>query len=79
MQPEGEFGVMQLAGESCAVVTHKGSYDGLGKTCQRIYGGWLPKSAYHLRDVPVFDQYLNSPQNTQPEDLVTLIHVPLSV
>jgi AraC family transcriptional regulator len=78
VQPEGEFGVMELAGGSYAVVMHKGPYEGLGKTYQRIYGDWLPKSGYRLRDVPAFEQYLNSPQNTKPKDLVTLIHVPLS-
>ena len=77
VQPEGEFGVMEIAGGSYAVVTHKGPYDGLGKTYQRVYGGWLPKSGYRLRDVPAFEQYLNSPRDTKPEDLLTLIHVPL--
>jgi effector-binding domain-containing protein len=30
-----------------------------------------------LRDVPAFEQYLNSPRDTKPEDLLTLIHVPV--
>jgi AraC family transcriptional regulator len=77
VQPEGEFGVMDLTGGTYAVVTHKGPYEDLGETYQRIYGGWLPKSGYNLSDVPAFEQYLNSPLNTKPEDLVTLIHVPL--
>jgi AraC family transcriptional regulator len=77
VQPEGEFGVMELAGGSYAVIRHKGPYEELGKTYQKIYGGWLPKSGYHLRDVPAFEQYLNSPMNTKPEELVTLIHVPV--
>jgi AraC family transcriptional regulator len=78
VQPEGEFGVMEFAGGRYVVVEHKGLYEELGKTYQRIYGGWLPKSGYQLRDVPAFEQYLNSPRNTKPEDLATLIHVPLS-
>lgn len=78
VRPEGEFGVMELAGGSYAVATHRGPYEGLGKTYQRVYGDWLPRSGYHLRDVPAFEQYLNSPQDTEPENLLTLIHVPLS-
>ena len=78
VQPEGEFGVMELAGGSYAVVTHKGPYEGLGKTYQRVYGGWLPQSGYQPREAPSFEQYLNSPQNAKPEDLETLLHVPLS-
>jgi AraC family transcriptional regulator len=78
VQPDGEFGVMEIPGGSYAVVLHEGPYEGLGKTYQRIYGAWLPRSGHHLRDVPAFEQYLNSPRDTKPEDLQTLIHVPLS-
>ena len=77
VSPEGEFGVMELAGGRYAVVTHRGPYEELGKAYQRIYGAWLPRSGYELRDVPAFEQYLNSPQTAQPQDLLTLIHVPL--
>jgi len=77
VQPEGEFGVMEFPAGTYGVVTHKGPYEELGKMYQKIYGGWLPKSGYRLRDSPAFEQYLNSPQNTKPEDLVTLIHVPI--
>ena len=55
---------------------HTGPYDGLGKAYQWIYGGWLPRSGYSLRDAPAFEQYLNSPQNANAEDLLTLIHLP---
>ena len=77
VQPEGDFGVMDLPGGKYAVVNHKGPYENLSGTYRRIYGGWLPTSGYELRDTPGFEQYLNSPQNTRPEDLITLIHVPL--
>jgi len=78
IQPEGEFGVADLAGGAYAIFTHKGPYEELGKTYQRIYGGWLPQSGHQLRDVPAFEQYLNSPQSARPEDLLTLIHIPIS-
>jgi AraC family transcriptional regulator len=77
VQPEGEFGLMELAGGNYGVVTHRGPYERLGKTYQKIYGGWLPASGHQLRDAPAFEQYLNSPRDTRPEDLVTLIHVPV--
>ena len=78
VRPEGEFGVMEIAGGSYAVVTHKGPYLGLGKVYQRIYGGWLPGSGRQLRDAPAFEEYLNSPRDTRPEDLLTRIHIPLA-
>jgi AraC family transcriptional regulator len=77
VQPEGEFGALELAGGCYAIVTHRGPYEALGKTYRRFYGGWLPKSGYELRDAMPFEEYLNSPQETGPEELVTLIHVPL--
>ena len=62
VEPEGEFGVMELAGGKYAVVTHKGPYEELSGAYQRVYGGWLPQSGHQLRDAPAFEQYLNSPQ-----------------
>jgi effector-binding domain-containing protein len=30
-----------------------------------------------VRDTPAFEQYLNSPRDARPEELLTLIHVPV--
>jgi AraC family transcriptional regulator len=76
--PEGEFGVTELAGGDYAVVQHRGPYESLGRTYQALLGGWLPGSGKELRDAPCFEVYLNSPQTARPEDLLTLIHVPLA-
>ena len=78
VQPEGDFGVLELAGGSYAVTMYKGPYEGLGKVYQKIYGGWLPQSGRQLRDAPAFEQYLNSPRDTKPEELMTLIHIPVA-
>jgi len=77
VSPEGDFGVLELAGGRYAVATHKGPYGELSKTYRSLYGGWLPKSGHRLRDLPTFEQYVNSPQFTRPEELLTLIHVPV--
>ncbi len=78
VQPEGDFGLLELAAGKYGVLLHKGPYELLGKAYQKIYGSWLPGSGYSVRDVPAFEQYLNSPQDTKPEDLLTLIHVPVA-
>ena len=78
VEAKGDFGVMELPGGTYAVFTHHGSYDGLSKTYQKIYGGWLPASGRQLRDTPAFEEYLNSPRDTRPEGLVTLIHLPVA-
>ena len=77
VQPEGDFGVMEIAGGRYAVFTYRGPYEGLTRMYQQIFGAWLPKSGQTLRDAPAFEQYLNNPQNTQPADLLTLVHIPL--
>jgi AraC family transcriptional regulator len=77
IEPQGEFGVMELAGGRYAVTTHRGPYESLSQTYQRLYGTWLPRNCHEVRDVPAFEEYLNSPQNTKPEDLLTKIWVPI--
>jgi AraC family transcriptional regulator len=78
IQAEGEFGVTELAGGEYATLLHKGLYENLSETYRLIFGGWLPASGRELRDVPCFELYLNSPQYTQPEELLTLVHVPIA-
>jgi AraC family transcriptional regulator len=68
---------MELAGWRYAVVTHRGPYDVLGQRHQRLDGAWLPRPGHEVRDVPAFEEYLNSPQNTKPEDLLTKVWVPI--
>jgi AraC family transcriptional regulator len=76
-EPRGEFGTMELAGGRYAAATHRGSYESLSGTYERLYGGWLPRSGEEPRDAPAFEEYLNSPQNTEPDDLLTRIWLPL--
>ncbi len=78
VQPEGEFGVTDIAGGDYATLMHKGPYETLGRAYQVLLGAWLPQSGRELRDVPCFEVYLNSPQTTRPEELLTLIHVPVA-
>ena len=67
-----------LPGGLYACFLHKGPYEELGKVYQYICREWLPQSGETLRDAPFFEQYLNrNPQSTKPENLRTLIHIPL--
>ncbi len=54
--PEGMVSIVIPAG-SYAVFTHKGSLDKIGFTMNYIYGSWLLKSDYKLRDAPEFEIY----------------------
>ena len=59
------------------MITHKGPYEELGRTYELAFGGWLPNSGCRLRELPSYEQYVNSPMNAKPEDLLTLIHIPV--
>jgi AraC family transcriptional regulator len=58
------------------VFTHGGPYEKLEESYRRFFGAWLPKSGREPRDAEAFEEYLNSPMNWRPEDLLTRIHVP---
>ena len=75
--PEGEIGEQTIEGGEYAVVTHFGPYDKFGETYDEFFGQWLPKSGRELRSVPCLEVYLNDPEGTDPEDLVTDIYAPL--
>jgi AraC family transcriptional regulator len=74
---EGEIGVQVIPGGEYAVITHFGPYERLGESYAKLLGQWLPRSGRDLRATPCFDIYLNSPENTEPEDLITDLCAPL--
>jgi AraC family transcriptional regulator len=75
--PIEDIGVQAIAGGDYAVLTHIGPYSGLDKSYARLFGHWLPRSGRRLRPAPSFEVYLNSPENTDPQDLVVDLHAPL--
>jgi AraC family transcriptional regulator len=75
--PTGEIGVQVIAGGQYAVLTHFGPYDGLTESYAKLFEQWLPHSGRELRSDPCFEIYLNSPDNTDPDDLITDIYLPL--
>lgn len=76
-EPEGAIGVQTIAGGDYAVTTHHGPYATLGETYARLCGEWIPRSGRALRSLPGFEVYLNSPEDTEPEELLTDIYMPL--
>jgi AraC family transcriptional regulator len=73
----GEIGVQVVPGGDYAVMTHFGPYDNLGASYEKLLGQWVPRSGRRLRATPSFEIYLNSPDSTEPPDLVTDIYAPL--
>jgi AraC family transcriptional regulator len=73
----GDIGVQVIPGGDYAVLTHFGPYEKLGESYAKLLGQWLPRSGRRLRATPCLEIYFNTPENTEPEDLVTDIHAPL--
>ena len=73
----GRAGTPLIARGDYAVVTHRGSYDGLGEVYDTLIGSWLPSSGREPGDGPAFEIYRNSPRDTPPAELVTDVYVPL--
>jgi len=61
------------------VAGHEGPYAKLGDTYARICGEWLPWSGRELAAAPSIEQFLNNPQMTLPENLLTSVMMPLRV
>jgi len=66
-----------LASGKWAVFRHAGPYDNLWQTWQGIYRDWLPTSGEEPRHALCFEDYINSPDEVAPEELLTDIYVPL--
>lgn len=60
-----------------AVYVHKGSFDGLADTYHKLYGEWLPTSGHEPANGPCLEIYLNDPEKTPPEELLTEIRIPV--
>jgi len=77
IKPDGEIGVQEIPGGKYAVFTHMGPYENFQNSYNYIFGTWIAESGVTLRDVRSFEKYLNSPDDTKPEKLLTEIYVPI--
>ena len=69
--------VQTIAGGDYAVTVHTGPFSGLGRTYAELFGQWIPRHGREARNAPAFEVYLNHPDDTPPEELMTEIHAPL--
>jgi len=76
-QPAGEVGIQVLAGGKFARCVHVGPYEELKITYGKLMGQWLPQSGQRYRLEPTREVYLNDPESTRPEELLTEVYLPL--
>ncbi len=75
---EGNVFNSTVKGGKYAVFLHKGPYSNLMDTYNAIFSEWIPNNNKKLRDLPVFELYLNrDPRRTKPANLRTEIYVPI--
>lgn len=67
-----------VGGTPCAVLRYQGPYPNMRDAYHWLYGTWLVATGHALADQPVFEEYLNSPRDTAPADLLTDIFLPLA-
>lgn len=75
--PTDEIGVQTIGGGEYAVTTHFGPYDNLSQTYSRLFRDWLMKSDREISQDPCMEFYLNDPESTEPDDLLTDVCLPL--
>ena len=62
--------------DTCAVVLHKGSYEGIPGAYEAL-AAWMAQHPEYRICGPAIDRYLNDPDTTPPEELVTGILFPV--
>ena len=84
MQPTSDVDIITIYGGRYLVYHYQGPYEILGEVNAKVYGELLPKSGEKIKlgngvleHCQMFERYLNDPETTQPEDLVTEIWIPI--
>ena len=77
IEPEGEVEVRTFPGGRYAVALHEGPYDRLSDTYAILFGRWCRENDREPGEPPALEFYLNDPNDTPPDDLLTEVWVPL--
>jgi AraC family transcriptional regulator len=65
------FHILELPAGPYASLRHVGSYDGLEAATQHLVGEWLPASGREPADFPAFHRFINDPDCTPVDELLT--------
>ena len=71
------FSQKTIAGGKYLSFLYKGDYQNLSLVYNQILREWVIKKDFELRDVPIFEQYINNKEITPKEDLLTEIFIPI--
>ena len=65
----GEVGIQRIDGGPCAMLTHRGSYETLPESIEKLYS-WLSRSGREPGPQPLLLFYRNFVERPQPEDML---------
>ena len=84
MKPTADVHIITIYGGRYLVYRYQGPYDKLGEVNAIVYGELLPNSGEKVRTgdgviehCNMFERYLNDPESTAPENLLTEIWIPI--
>jgi AraC family transcriptional regulator len=69
--------ILDLAPGRYIVALHKGHYSGLPQSYLHLITQWMPAHGCQPDARPCYELYLNDPQSTPPDELLTEIHLPV--
>ncbi|MBP2031182.1 effector-binding domain-containing protein [Methanohalophilus levihalophilus] len=75
VKTSGEVKYYELAGGKMAKTVHKGPYEAMVPTYEKLYA-WLEENRKQIIG-PMWEIYLSDPREVPPEDYVTEIYVPV--
>lgn len=75
--PKGEIGTKTIEGGKYAIFKYQGPYNNLGAVYDMIYSQLLPANGYRIGTSSGYENYLNNPGDTAPENLLTEIFIPI--
>ena len=78
LAPEALVQRTEIRGGRYAVLRHRGPYATMKAAYQWLYGTWLPQSGEEAANAPGLEEYLNSPRDTAPAELLTDVYLPLT-
>jgi len=77
LKQTGKFTAKQFPGGKYLCVIYKGDYNFLPDAYNQIFKEYIFKQNYRLREEPIFEEFLNSVNDTPKSKLLTVIHIPI--
>ncbi|WP_028584044.1 AraC family transcriptional regulator [Desulfogranum mediterraneum] len=78
LEVEPPLGIKEIKEGRYAMTTHFGPYEELSASYARLCGQWIPQNGHQIDNRACLEIYHNNPEDTEPEELITDIYVPLA-